>query len=87
MNKYRDYVEVIKSEGTYLMLIRFYNFTSSKIVEIFRQELKVLVEDGSIFECDEGFIRLNIACPIDLLNKALNLIEKFIIEQINYKED
>lgn len=78
LGKYRDKITIIDSEGTYLMLVKFNKYSSKELMDILREEVKILVEDGSSFKCEEGFVRINIACSEDLLKNILDKIENLI---------
>ncbi len=64
-------------QGTYLawLDIRAYGMDGQKFVEYLAQDAHVIVENGARYgETGEGFIRLNAACPPDLLQEALERI-------------
>ncbi|WP_294349211.1 aminotransferase class I/II-fold pyridoxal phosphate-dependent enzyme [uncultured Clostridium sp.] len=81
LSKYKDKVIIIDSEGTYLMLLKFIDYSSDDIINILRNKAKILVEDGRLFKCEEGFVRINIACPTELFKNILNKIENLIIKR------
>lgn len=74
-------LQVIQSEGTYLMWIdcRKLSLSESDLKKWFYQEANVAVSMGSSFgEGGEGFIRLNVATPRSLLEKAMaNILSSY----------
>lgn len=78
--KYKDNIQVIKPEGTYLMLIKFYDYSSGQIVDIFKRDLKLVVNNGDSYKCESGYIRLNFACSREQLKIAVSKIEEFILK-------
>lgn len=78
LGKYKDKIRVIDSQGTYLMLIQFIGYNSTDIMNELKEKLKILVEDGSMFKCEEGFVRVNIACPREVLSDVLDKVEKIL---------
>ena len=72
-------IKPVKQEGTYLMWLdcRELGLEQDELVELFLDEAGLGLYNGSIFgECGKGFMRLNFACPRDLLKKALSNLEK-----------
>ena len=63
------------------MLLKFIDYSSDDIINILRNKAKILVEDGRLFKCEEGFVRINIACPTELFKNILNKIENLIIKR------
>ena len=64
-------------EGTYLAWVdlRAYGYTQEELKEKILEEAQVLIEEGTIFgEEGKGFIRINIACPINILKEGLKRI-------------
>jgi cystathionine beta-lyase len=74
----REKLNVIKSEGTYLMLMKFRDYKSQDIVKIFAEQLNLAVNDGQNYCCEEGVIRINIACLRQQLVSAMKKIKLFI---------
>lgn len=76
-NKNLPFLDVCKSDGTYLLWI---NYSKLKLDEyIFKEYIiskaKVELSWGTGFsECGNGFFRMNVAVPRDVLNKCLNNI-------------
>ena len=63
-----------RPEGTYLAWIdlRAYGYPPEELKRILTVDAKVLVEEGTIFgEEGAGFIRVNVACPRDILKEGL----------------
>lgn len=81
LSKFKDKVEVIRPEGTYLMLLKFTDFSAEYAVKTLRQQYSILVENGDDFKCNKGFVRLNMACTKQTLSEALNRIEIFLTAQ------
>lgn len=73
-------LEVCKMEGTFLVWINYSNSNYSKedIYSWFFKRAKIAVQFGEEFgEAGKGYIRFNIACPKEILKKALNLLKDF----------
>lgn len=72
-------VKVLPLEATYLVWMDF-SFTSQSsemITETLLKEEKLWVNEGTMYgRSGEGFIRINIGCPRQLLKKGLNKIKK-----------
>jgi len=73
-NKKLPNVKLQKPEGTYLMWLDFRAYgDEQKVKEILVNNAKVGLEEGSIFgEEGKGFFRMNVGCPISILQKACN---------------
>jgi len=74
--------KIAKLEGTYLMWIdmRFMHITSEALVKKLI-DYGIFVNPGAMYGADyDGFIRLNIACPQQQLQKGLEIIGKFVAE-------
>ena len=74
--------KIAKLEGTYLMWIdmRFMNLTSEELVKKLIDS-GAYVNSGAMYGTDyDGFIRLNIACPKEQLQKGLEIIKTFVVE-------
>ncbi|PNR92802.1 MalY/PatB family protein [Petrotoga sp. 9PWA.NaAc.5.4] len=71
-------LKIIEPEGTYLMWMDFRKYgDESTVKDILINKAKVGLEEGSIFgEEGNGFFRMNIACPKELLKKACESIYK-----------
>lgn len=68
---------VLALEGTYLVWVdcSTLELSSKEIVETLLEKEKLRVNEGSMYgEAGEGFIRINIACPRQLLIEGLNRI-------------
>ena len=67
-------------EGTYLpwVDITATGYTSQAYADLLMEKAHVWVNPGTMYgkESGEGYIRLNIACPRQLLKEALGRIEK-----------
>lgn len=78
-------LKVIEPEGTYLLWIDCKELKMSKeeLEEFMLKEAGVAFDEGYIFgEEAIGFERMNIACPREVLNEALERIEKAINNKI-----
>ncbi len=70
---------VVILEGTYLVWVdcSILKRRSKEIVEILLKEEKLWVNEGSMYgEAGEGFIRLNIACPRQVLIDGLDRLKR-----------
>ena len=75
-------LSVKKPEGTYLAWIdcRRLPIDPDNLLEFFVNECNVVVTDGGFFgEAGKGFVRLNMACPRNIVKKALNQIRDGIV--------
>lgn len=71
--------EVIIPESTFLIWIdcRKMGWNAEEITDFFFNKANVAVNEGSIFGSGgEGFIRLNVGCPLSIVEKALNQIKE-----------
>ncbi|EDU37374.1 pyridoxal phosphate-dependent aminotransferase [Clostridium sporogenes] len=78
-------LKVIEPEGTYLLWIdcRELKMSKEELEEFMLKEAGVAFDEGYIFgEEAIGFERMNIACPREVLNEALERIEKAINNKI-----
>ncbi|MBC8061255.1 MAG: pyridoxal phosphate-dependent aminotransferase [Clostridiaceae bacterium] len=76
-------LKVIKTEGTYLIWVdcRALGKSSKELNTLLIKNAKVWFNDGSTFGLNgEGFVRINIACPRELLVEGLNRIKGVITE-------
>ncbi|WP_048190662.1 MalY/PatB family protein [Methanobacterium sp. SMA-27] len=76
-------IKVIKTEGTYLVWLdcRGLGMDNITLRTFMREEARVGLEDGFIFgESGSGFMRMNIACPVSILEEALKQIEDAVNE-------
>ena len=68
-----------KPAGTYLAWLDFRGFglTENELLLKMADEARLILEGGSIFgACGEGHLRMNIACPLPVLEEALTRIVK-----------
>lgn len=68
----------IKPEGTYLLWIDFkaLGMTDAELKEFLVHKAGIGLNSGNIFgENGSGFMRMNVACPRALLEKALNQLK------------
>jgi len=65
----------VPSEGTYLLWVdcRKLNLSSAELKRLMYREAKIAFNEGSLYgKNGEGFLRINLACPQDLLKEALD---------------
>lgn len=65
----------VRSEGTYLLWLdcRSLGLDSKELKQLMYKEAKIAFNEGSIYGHEgEGFLRINLACPRDLLAEALD---------------
>ena len=70
-------IHVIEPEGTYLIWLdcRELGMSSGELERFMRQKARVFLDEGYLFgKSGAGFERINIACPIRMLQKALERI-------------
>ncbi len=69
---------ILPLEATYLVWIdtSALNIKSEKLSELLIEKGKVWLNEGTVYgEAGEGFMRLNIACPRDVLQEGLNRLK------------
>ncbi|MBG7617749.1 MAG: aminotransferase class I/II-fold pyridoxal phosphate-dependent enzyme, partial [Chloroflexi bacterium] len=74
-------LRVIQPEGTYLVWLDFRDcgIDPSRLGQFVREEAKVALDAGTKFGCkEEGFERMNIACPRTTLSEGLRRIEEAV---------
>ena len=72
-------------EGTYLVWVdcSVLKRSSIEIVHTLLYKEKLQVNNGSLYGKDgEGFIRINIACPRQVLIDGLNRLKRVLISQL-----
>jgi len=82
-NKYLPQFPVVKLEGTYLVWVdcSVLNRSSKEIAEILLKAEKLWINEGSMYgEAGEGFIRINMACPRQILIDGLNRLKRGLKE-------
>lgn len=70
-------VKVLRLEGTYLQWLDFraWDMSAEELEVFMTKEARIFADEGYIFgKAGEGFERLNIACPVRVLEAALNRI-------------
>lgn len=85
-NEYLSEFPVATLEGTYLVWVDCSALKrhSKEIVEILLREEKLWVNEGSMYgKAGEGFIRINIACPRQVLIDGLDRLKKGLKEAMN----
>ncbi len=71
-------IKLIEPQGTYLIWLdcRALNLTKKEMEDLFVNKAKLWLDPGHIFGKDgEGFERINIACPREILIKALDQLK------------
>lgn len=66
-------VRIVELEGTYLIWLDLneYGFSETELNHVIIEKAKLWVNNGVMFgEGGHGFIRINIACPLEILKKA-----------------
>jgi cystathionine beta-lyase len=74
-------LKVVQPQGTYLLWLDFRNcgIKPDRLGKFVREDARVALEPGTQFGCKEdGFERMNIACPRTTLARALRRIEKAV---------
>jgi len=74
-------IKIIQPQGTYLIWLdcRELGMDNLALRSFMRDNAKVGLEDGFIFgETGSGFVRMNIACPLSILEEALKRIESAV---------
>ena len=82
-NKYLPQFPVVKLEGTYLVWVdcSVLNRSSKEIAELLLKAEILCINGGSMYgEAGEGFIRINIACPRQILIDGLNRLKRGLKE-------
>jgi cystathionine beta-lyase len=77
-------VKLIQPHGTYLMWLDFRGcgVSPDRLANFIRDDARVGLEPGKIFGCkDDGFERMNIACPRSILEEGLNRIAQAVRSQ------
>jgi len=72
-------VKVIQPEGTFLVWLDFsdYNLSNNELKDKLIEEAKVVLNQGYVFgKGGDGFVRLNLATPMERVKKALDQIAK-----------
>jgi cystathionine beta-lyase len=68
-------IRLAELEGTYLIWLDLnpYGFTGEELEKVLVEKAGLWVSSGGVFGDDgKGFIRINIACPLSVLEKAFN---------------
>lgn len=68
-------IDLIEPEGTFLLWLDFrkFNLKRKELNDLMVLKAKLGLSDGAIFGAEgNGFLRLNIGCPAEKLNEALN---------------
>lgn len=84
--EYLPQFPVVMLEGTYLVWVdcKILEKSSKEIVAALLEKERILVNEGSMYgEAGEGFIRINIACPRQVLIDGLNRLKTYLQTAIN----
>ena len=76
-------IKVISLEATYLVWLdfSFFNRTSDAVSKILIDQEKLWLNSGTMYgKAGEGFLRMNIACPREVLAEGLRRLEKFYLK-------
>lgn len=82
-DQYLPEIKVIPLEATYLVWLdcSFFNITSDELSKILIEEEKLWLNSGTMYgKAGEGFLRMNIACPRELLVEGLKRLENFYLK-------
>ncbi|MDT8717204.1 pyridoxal phosphate-dependent aminotransferase [Clostridium sp. 19966] len=75
-------IKLIKPEGTYLLWLdcRELGMKGEELNKFFMDKAKVWLNDGRMFGAKgEGFVRMNVACPKSIIEKALTKIKNTLM--------
>lgn len=76
-------ITVVPLQATYLVWLdcRFFNKTSDELSKILLEEEKLWINSGTMYgKAGEGFLRINIACPRQLLVDGLKRLKNFYVK-------
>lgn len=76
-------VELVKQEGTYLVWLKVNQLPlrGTQLIQYLGKEAKMGLNKGESFGKEGiGFIRMNIACPLEVIKEAMNNLKKAIIK-------
>jgi cysteine-S-conjugate beta-lyase len=79
INENTDKIKVINPEGTYLLWLdcRKMEMSDKELKQFFNEKAKVGLNDGASFgEEGQGFMRINIACPREIVEEGVSRILK-----------
>ncbi len=83
--EYAPQIKVTEHEGTFLMWLnmRCFEKSSNELTEILAKEYGIALGDGSHYGSQaDGFMRLNIGCPMATLKSGLEQIAKMYADHI-----
>lgn len=82
-------IRLVPSDSTYLLWLDIskindeFNMGSNELSDFLRDEVGLFLSPGAQFgECGDNFLRINIACPKELLKEGLNALKEGI-EKLN----
>ncbi|MDD3174753.1 MAG: pyridoxal phosphate-dependent aminotransferase [Herbinix sp.] len=78
-------IKLVEPQGTYLIWLDFsqLNYSKKEMEDLIVNKAKLWLDPGHIFGKDgEGFERINIACPREILKKAFEQLENAINEMM-----
>ncbi|MDF2553955.1 MAG: cystathionine beta-lyase [Chryseobacterium sp.] len=76
-------IKVIPLQATYLVWLdcSFFNKTSDELTKILLDNEKLWLNSGTMYgKAGEGFLRINIACPREILIEGLKRLENFYLK-------
>jgi cystathionine beta-lyase len=81
--KHLPNIKVIPLQATYLVWLdcSYFNITSDELSKILLEKEKLWINSGTMYgKAGEGFLRINIACPRELLVDGLKRLENFYLK-------
>jgi len=81
-----EFIRPVTPEATYMIWLdcRAMGMKAGELNKFFVNEASVGMSEGSVFgPGGEGFMRMNVACPLDTVKKAVDNIEKALIKPGN----
>lgn len=85
INKNLPGVKLVETEGTYLIWLDFTSFKLSEknLDDLILNKAKIWVDNGNMFGREgNGFIRINIACPLATVKTAMGRIKRALDKNI-----
>lgn len=77
-------IKVIVPEASFLIWLdcRDLNLSQAELVRLFVEDAKLALNDGASYGYGgEGFMRMNIGCPLSIIEKALNNLKNAIVSR------
>lgn len=79
LNEYIPAIKMIRPQASYLIFLdcRELGLNQKELVNLFVEDAHLALNDGTVFGKEgEGFMRLNVACPRSVLEKALRQLRE-----------